>query len=114
MFYFFILSELKLLLDISFPRKQRIGLLLNHKTPDVGNWRDVGDHYGMNREILDDLKGKDTRGEEVIDYLNSRSPDLTVFDFCDFLKAIKQFKIVDVLSSELTVERDTSMNGKSI
>ncbi|CAH3166092.1 unnamed protein product [Porites evermanni] len=71
---------------------------LQTKVPDAGGWKQVAHKYGMAEETRDSLEGSQERGESVIGYLKTAHPQLTVYEFCKYLKDIKRNDIIIALS----------------
>ena len=74
---------------------------LQTKVPDAGGWKQVAHKYEMAEETRDSLEGCQERGKSVIDYLKSFRPELTVYEFCKYLKDIKRNDIIIALSDHL-------------
>lgn len=123
--YIYSFVDLKLLQDISLDKKQEIETSIKIKLPDVGNWQNIGNHYGMDPTTLASMNDDNNKAEQVINRLFSAHPELTVFDFCEYLKTINQNNLVTKLSKDLTVPKkggdplteadpltDDSLNGK--
>ena len=74
---------------------------LQKAAPDAGGWKEVAHKYKMTVETRDSLEGCQERGKGVIDYLKSAHPELTVYEFCKYLKDIKRNDIIIALSDHL-------------
>lgn len=107
--------------DTSEDIQDRIGVILSARTPGVSNWRHVGSNYEIDSAILNSLEGD--RGRQVLDMILTKFPDLTVFEFCEFLKTQNHMKLVKELEGQLFVEqklekqveeRENSHNGKRL
>ena len=81
--------------------QEGVGKRLQKAVPDAGGWKEVAHKYKMTEESRDALEGCQERGKGVIDYLKTAHPELTVYEFCKYLKDIKRNDIIIALSDHL-------------
>ena len=81
--------------------QESVEKLLQKTVLDVGGWKEIAHKYEMTEETRDSLEGCQERGKRVIDYLKSTHPELTVYEFCKYLKDIKRNDIIIALSDHL-------------
>ncbi|XP_032229025.2 uncharacterized protein LOC116612434 [Nematostella vectensis] len=99
-------KEYKKIYDLSQESESILVQLLSTKhSHSIGNWKKVGTEYGMERVTLNSFDGKDGAAQDVIDYIKSAKPDLTVYTFCKYLKTINRRDAVLKLEGELTVDK---------
>ena len=81
-----------------------VGNLLTKKRPGNPTWMQLADRYTMDGHRIVSLDlNQATAGKEVLDFLETSNPNLTVYDFCKVLKegGIRRLDIADVLSAHL-------------
>lgn len=66
----------------------------------AGGWKKVAHKYNMREVDIDNLERSQKAGEDVIAYLKSAKPDLTVYEFCKSLKDIHRNDIIKSLSDQ--------------
>ena len=81
--------------------QENVEKLLQKTVPDAGGWKQLAHKYEMTEVTRDCLEGCQERGKRVIDYLKSAHPELTVYEFCKYLKDIKRNDIIIALSDHL-------------
>ena len=81
--------------------KKRVENLLEKTHAGTGGWKEVAREFGMCEEDRDSLERLQKGGKGVIAYLRAAYPELTVYDFCNYLKDIKRSDIIITLSDHL-------------
>ena len=102
--FFFVLLGFKYLTEVfrdNLQIQESVEKLLQKKVPDAGGWKQLAHKYEMAEETRDSLEGCQERGKSVIEYLKSAHPQLTVYEFCKYLKDIKRNDIIIALSDHL-------------
>ena len=100
-------SGLKCLSELDYSTMDCVATLLGIQKPGLGDWRRIGSKYGMEGYKIDALANAapDERGREVLEFLKTSKPKLTVYDFCKTLKKenFKRFDIVKELENHFLV-----------
>ena len=98
-------SAYKYLKDIDFDTENHIGMLLTQTSTVVAGWKQIASKYGMDKLKIKSLGNDPEPGKRTLEYLVSRNPNLTVYDFCKTLKEhdIGRLDIVDALRGHLSV-----------
>lgn len=78
---------------------------------EIGNWIDLGREFDMDKDVLKALENDQAAARQVLDYIQSSHPRLTVFDFCVVLKRMKQNRTVNLLKDELTKPKENEKPG---
>lgn len=83
----------------------RLEKLLSIKIHGLGGWKQVAIKYKMDELNIKLLEGDPQAGASVLTYLAAHNPDLTVYEFCKFLKEsnIRRHDIVKGLLDHLSV-----------
>ena len=103
--YVSLLLELKYLRDVDLNIKEKVGYLLTKKKPGTRNWKQLAINYAMEDLLIVSLeRSQETAGKELIEFLATSNPKLTVYDLCKELKDkdIRRLDIVEVLSAHLS------------
>ena len=104
LFLFFVLLGFKYLAEVfrdNWEIKDRVEKLLEDTHAGTGGWEEVAHRFGMREEHRDSLERLQEGGRGVIDYLTMVYPELTVYDFCKYLKDITRNDIIIALSDHL-------------
>ena len=84
-----------------------VATLLGSQKRGLGDWRGIASKYGMEAYKINALANEapDKRGGEVLEFLKTSKPKLTVYDFCKTLKeeTFKRFDIVKELENHFLV-----------
>ena len=90
----------------SLDLKDTVAYLLQEE--GVAGYKHVAVNYKMKDLDLLKLRGCPKPGEEVLGYLESTNPDLTVYQFCKVLKGkkIRRLDIVNILVDYLMIDRN--------
>ena len=98
----------KCLSEVNSYNTDSVPSLLGSEKRGSGNWRGILFKYGMKDHEIDDLANLSSseRGREVLAFLKTSQPSLTVYNFCRTLKeeAFKRFDIVKILENHFLVE----------
>ena len=93
--------------ELDYSTMDCVATLLGIQKPGLGDWRRIGSKYGMEGYKIDALANAapDERGREVLEFLKTSKPKLTVYDFCKTLKKenFKRFDIVKELENHFLV-----------
>ena len=81
--------------------QERVEKLLENTHAGTGGWKEVAHKYKMTEETIDFLEQHQEGGKGVIDYVKTTYPELTVYEFCKYLKDIKRNDIITALSDHL-------------
>ena len=81
--------------------QERVEKLLENTHAGTGGWKEVAHKYEMSEETRDFVEQLQDRGECVIDYVKTAYPELTVYEFCKYLKDIKRNDIMKALADHL-------------
>lgn len=85
----------------------RVASLLGNQKLGVGDWRGIGQEYGMKSNEIDALASEAAleRGRGVLEVLKTSKAKLTVYDFCKTLKeeTFKRFDIVKELEDHFLI-----------
>ena len=81
--------------------QERVEKLLENTHPGAGGWKQVAYKYKMSKETRDFVEQRQDRGKCVIDYVKTIYPELTVYEFCKYLKDIKRNDITKALADHL-------------
>ena len=92
----------------SLDLKETVAYLLQKE--GVAGYKNVAVNYMMKDLDLLKLKGCPNPGEDVLGFLESTNPDLTVYQFCKVLKSknLRRLDIVNILVDYLMVDRNDS------
>lgn len=90
----------------------KIADLLKSPPTDIGGWERVAEKYSMESSKRQAIKGDEDRGMQVIEYLKASQPKLTVYEFCKYMKIIKQNRIVELLENHLTCKKEEQEQGR--
>ncbi|XP_078370381.1 uncharacterized protein LOC144654163 [Oculina patagonica] len=98
-------TRYKYLNEIDPNTQDRIETLLTQKRHGLGGWKQVAFKYGMEQLNIRCLQDDPEAGRKTLEYLESHSPYLTVYDFCKTLKEsnIRRLDIVKELLGHLSV-----------
>ena len=102
----------KLVTELNIVSRNEIKLRLQNNTPGVGNWKNVGEKYGMSQIQLGAMESDQDRTDKVIQYISCSRPKLTVYEFCKYLKEIERNDIVEQLRDDLTTTDEKAANGR--
>ena len=75
----------------------------------LGGWKEIAVEYSMDENKIESLENSDNPTEDVLTYLRSSRPRLTVYDFCKTLilhQKIKRNDVVEVLLPHLSCKDD--------
>lgn len=103
-FFFFVLLGFKYLTEVfrdNLKIQKRVENVLENTHTGTGGWKEVAREFGMCKEDRDSLEGLQEGGKGVIAYLQAAYPELTVYDFCNYLKDIKRNDVIRALSDHL-------------
>lgn len=96
----------KCLRDIDVNIQERVGNLLTQKKPGLPEtWKQLAYKYKMEKDVIGSLESsQEPAGKVVVDFLARTNPNLTVYEFCKYLKMpdIRRFDIVEELLGCLT------------
>ena len=81
--------------------QERVENLLEDTHTGTGGWKDVAHVYKMEEDDRNVLARRQEGGKGVIGYLKSANPELTVYEFCKYLKDIKRNDIIIALLDHL-------------
>ena len=81
--------------------QNKVENLLEDTDAGTGGWKDVAHMYNMEKDAINHLARHQDAGKSVIGYLTSFKPELTVYEFCKYLKDIKRNDIIKALSEHL-------------
>jgi hypothetical protein len=85
----------------------------------IGNWQILGRKFGLDQFLLAAMKSdrnSNESAEEVLQYIETYRPNLTVVAFCEVMKKMKQNKIVKLLENDFITmdETEEATSGKVI
>ena len=86
----------KLLTELDYEMRDDLASLLEIKKPRLRGWRAIGSKYGLTHYKLRLMANSGEPGTNVLEYLATREPELTVYDFCKTLK--DSFKRLDIVA----------------
>ena len=103
--YLFSFSGPKLLADVDICTRDKIALLLENKRYSLGGCRDVAAKYAMEDHKIGALSNSKEPGKDVMEFLMGSKPNLTVYDFCKFLKGneMRRLDVVKILEDHFLV-----------
>ena len=97
----------KCLSEVDFFTMDRVASLLGNQKLGLGDWRGIGEEYGMKGNEIDALASEAPleRGRGVLEVLKTSKAKLTVYDFCKTLKeeTFKRFDIVKELENHFLI-----------
>ena len=100
-------SGLKCLSELDYSTMDCVATLLGIQNLGSGDWRGIGSKYGMEGYLIDAWANVAPyeRGREVLEFLKTSKPRLTVYEFCKALKeeTFKRFDIVKKLENHFLV-----------
>ena len=93
--------------DVDISTRDKIAVLLENKRYGLGGCREVAAEYGMEDHQIGALSNSKEPGKDVMEFLMGSKPNLTVYDFCKFLKEnkIKRFDVVKILEDHFLVRK---------
>ena len=111
--HYYRFSELKLLTEISVDAKTKICTKLNSKkdggAKTIRDWKHLAEKYSVDHDSRSAWEKGSDAAESLIDYLETKEPHLTVYDFIKNVVAIERNDVVMVLNPELTKKASADM-----
>ena len=100
----------KLLSELDFNTRDEIAWLLKKTKYGLGGFKKVAAEYGMKPFHIGVVEDSSNPGNEVLDYIMTSKPDLTVYSFCKTLKGdrFKRCDIVQKLEDHFLVQEETA------
>lgn len=91
--------------DVDISTRDKIASLLENKRYSLGGCREVAAKYDMEDHKIGALSNSKEPGKDVIEFLMGSKPNLTVYDFCKFLKEdeMRRLDVVKILEDHFLV-----------
>jgi len=100
----------KLLTELDIDTRDEVASLLENKLFGLGGCRQVAAKYGMKNHQIGALNNSEQPGQDVMEFLEGKKPNLTVYSFCKTLKEnnIERFDIVKILENHFLKREGTN------
>ena len=100
----------KLLTELDIETRDEVASLLENKRFGLGGCRQVATKYGMKNHQIGALDNSKQPGQDVMEFLEGKKPNLTVYSFCKTLKEnnIERFDIVKILENHFLKREGTN------